>query len=122
MHLLVRKIYTRCFAVSELYLINHIVFWEGTINVESYFVCSLFHHGLLGGGLIVDEDTVTYKTGKVTVDPKYRNLELRRSDIEDVSWKRIIFPVVTFRMKNGDEYSFMIFNQKRFIKVFNQTI
>lgn len=47
--------------------------------MKHYFVCSLFHSGLLGGGLIVDEKTITYKTGKVIVDSKYKNAELEIS-------------------------------------------
>ena len=88
--------------------------------MKSYFVCSLCHNGLLGGGLIVDENTITYKTGKITVDQKYRNLELSRSNIRDLSWKRIIFPIATFEMKDGEKYSFMIFNKSRFMKVYSQ--
>ncbi len=87
--------------------------------MKSYFVCSLCLNGLIGGGLIVDENTITYKTGKVTVNPKYRNLELSRSDIADLSWKRIIFPIATFEMKNAEKYSFMIFNKSRFMKVYD---
>ncbi len=88
--------------------------------MKSYFVCSLCHNGLLGGGLIVDENTITYKTGKVTVDKKFRNLTLCRSDIVDLSWKWIIFPVATFEMKNKEKYSFLIFNKRRFMKIYNQ--
>lgn len=40
----------------------------------SYFICSLRYRGLLGGALIVDEDSVTYKTEKITVDSRFRNL------------------------------------------------
>ena len=88
--------------------------------MKSYFVCSLCHNGLLGGGLIVDENTITYKTGKITVDKKYRNLELTRNNIKDLSWERNVFPIATFEMKNGEKYSFMIFNRGRFMKVYNQ--
>ena len=88
--------------------------------MKSYFVCSLCHNGILGGGLIVDESTITYKTGKVTVDKKYRNLVLRREDIAALSWKRIIFPMASFEMKNGEKYSFLIFNKRRFMKVYNR--
>ena len=94
-------------------------FQEG-LKMKSYFVCSLCQNGLLGGGLIVDEKTITYKTGKVTVDKKYRNLELNRSDIADLSWKSAVFPIATFEMKNGEKYSFMIFNKPRFMKVYSQ--
>ena len=88
--------------------------------MKSYFVCSLCYNGLIGGGLIVDENTITYKTGKLTVDPKYRNLVLNRDDINNLSWKWIVFPIATFEMKNGEKYSFMIFNKWRFMKVYNR--
>ena len=87
--------------------------------MKSYFVCSLCYNGILGGGLIVDDNTITYKTGKVTIDNKYRNLELKRSDIVNLSWNWIIFPVATFVMKNADKYTFLIFNKWRFMKVYN---
>ena len=88
--------------------------------MKSYFVCSLCHNGILGGRLIVDESTITYKTGKVTVDKKYRNLILRRDDINALSWKQFIFPIASFEMKNGEKYSFLIFNKSRFMKVYNR--
>jgi len=88
--------------------------------MKSYFACSLCYKGILGGGLIVDENTITYKTGKVTVDKKFRNLELSKGNIVDLSWKRIIFPIVTFEMKNGEKYSFLIFNKRRFMKAYNR--
>ena len=88
--------------------------------MKSYFVCSLVRNGLLGGGLIVDDDSITYKTGKVTVDWKFRNLVLNRDEIAALSWKRMIFPVATVEMKNGEKYSFMIFNKRRFLKVYNR--
>jgi hypothetical protein len=87
--------------------------------MKSYFACSLCHNGLLGGGLIVDENTITYKTGKITADKKYSNLKLSRNSIKNLSWKRIVFPIATFEMKDGEKYSFMIFNKWRFIKVYN---
>ena len=37
------------------------------------FVCSLCHNGILGGGLYLDSQSLTYKTNKLTVDKKYRN-------------------------------------------------
>ena len=60
------------------------------------------------------------KRGKITADKKYSNLELSRNSIKNLSWKRIVFPIATFEMKDGEKYSFMIFNKWRFIKVYNQ--
>ena len=81
--------------------------------MKKAFACSLCHNGILGGGLFLDEESVTYKTGKVTVDLKYRNLVLPRKDIREITWKWI---AATFHMWDGTEYTFLIFNKSRFLK------
>ena len=82
------------------------------------FVCSLCRNGILGGGLYLDSQSLTYKTNKLTVDKKYRNLVLPLSEIKEIAWKRIVFPVATFHMQNGAEYRFIIFNKRRFNKYY----
>ena len=84
------------------------------------FVCSLCRGGILGGGLYLDSASLTYKTNKLTVDKKYRHLVLPMSEIKEITWKRIVFPVATVFMKNGESYQFIIFNHKRFKKWFGQ--
>lgn len=86
--------------------------------MKRYFIASLCHAGILGGGLIVDEESVTFRTGKVTVDPKYRDLRLEKKQMERMEWKWIVFPKATFYMKDGSRYSFLIFNKWRFQKSF----
>ena len=83
-------------------------------------MCSLCHKGILGGGLYLDSQEVTYKTQKLTVDKKYKNLVLPLSEIEEITWKWIIFPVATFHMKNGEEYKMIIFNKVRFNKYYRE--
>ena len=85
-----------------------------------FFLCSLIHYGVLGGGLIVDGDSVTYKTTKLTVEKKYKNLRLDRSEIDNITWHWSVFPVATFFMKNGEKYKFLIFNKWRFMKVYQE--
>ena len=80
------------------------------------FVCSLCHNGILGGGLYLDNVSLTYKTNKLTVDKKYKNLVLPLSEVKEITWKWIIFPIATFSMKNGELYRFIIFNKRRFEK------
>ena len=84
------------------------------------FICSLCHHGILGGGLYLDSDAVTYRTQKFTVDKKYKNLVLPLKEIEEIKWQWIVFPVATFRMKNGEEYKIIIFNKARFSKWYHE--
>lgn len=84
------------------------------------FVCSLCRGGILGGGLYLDSSSLIYRTNKLTVDKKYRNLVLPMSEIKEITWKWIVFPVATVLMKNGESYKFIIFNKKRFKKCFGE--
>lgn len=88
--------------------------------MRKVFMCSLCHNGILGGGLYLDHNSVTYKTQKLTVNEQYKNLELPLSEIEGITWKRIIFPVATFHMKTGAQYTIIIFNKWRFEKYYNK--
>lgn len=88
--------------------------------MKKAFMCSLCRGGILGGALYLDERSVTYKTNKLTVDKAYRNLVLTLDEIENLTWKWIVFPVATFRMKSGIEYKFIIFNKRRFNKYYTQ--
>ncbi len=84
------------------------------------FVCSLCHNGILGGGIYIEDNSITYKTNKLTVDRKYRNLVLPLHEICELTWKQIVFPVATFRMTSGEQYKFIIFNKKRFNKYYTE--
>ena len=84
------------------------------------FICSFCHNGIIGGGLYLSKQSLTYKTNKLTVDKKYRNFVLPMEEIRAISWKQIIFPVATVHMKNGESYKFIIFNKSRFEKCFQE--
>ena len=84
------------------------------------FICSLCHNGILGGGLYLDDQSLTYKTNKLTVDKKYKNLVLPIQEIKEISWKWILFPTATFHMKDGEQYTFIIFNKPRFENCFQE--
>lgn len=84
------------------------------------FICSLCHNGILGGGLYLDRHAVTYKTQKLTVNEKYRNLVLPLHEIEEITWKWMPFPMAVFSMKNGEEYKIIIFNKWRFARCYRE--
>ena len=86
--------------------------------MKKRFVCSLCRNGILGGALILDETALTYRTNKLTVDPKLKKLALPLERIVELRWKRLLFPLATFRMDDGEEYTFLIFCKKRFQKHF----
>ncbi|MDO4192701.1 MAG: hypothetical protein Q4D24_05315 [Erysipelotrichaceae bacterium] len=83
--------------------------------MKQYYVASLCHEGVLGGGIVADDDGITYKTGKVTVASKLKNLEMKYRNIQDFSQKWVFcFPVFTISMNDGENYKFIIFSPKRF--------
>ena len=84
------------------------------------FVCSLCHRGIIGGALYLDENTLTYKTNKLTIDSNYKNLAMPIKAIKEISWKWIVFPVATVHMQDGKAYTFLIFNKPRFEKWFRE--
>lgn len=87
--------------------------------MKKTFICSIIcRNGILGGGLYIDDTAISYKTNKLTVDKKYRNLVLPRNEIRELSWKWFLFPIATLQMINGEEYKFIIFNKKRFEKCY----
>ncbi|MBD5496350.1 MAG: hypothetical protein HDR11_01095 [Lachnospiraceae bacterium] len=86
--------------------------------MRKVFMCSLCRNGILGGGLYLDNQSIIYRTQKLTVNEKYRNLVLPLNEIRKITWKLIIFPVATFLMKNGEEYKLIIFNKWRFEKYY----
>lgn len=88
--------------------------------MRKVFLCSLCYKGILGGGLYLEPQALTFRTNKLTVNEKYRNLVLPLEEIEEVIWKWIVFPVVTFRMKNGEMYKMIIFNKVRFCKWYRE--
>ena len=97
-----------------------IIEFGGGDTMRKTFMCSLCHNGIICGGLYLDLQSVTFKTQKITVDKKYKNLVLPLNEIAEIAWKRIIFPFATFYMKNGEEYRMIIFNKIRFNKYYKE--
>ena len=88
--------------------------------MKKSFVSSLIcHNGILGGGVYIEDNSITYKTNKLTVDRSLRRLVLPMDEIVELTWKWIVFPIATINMKNGEKYKFIIFNKWRFEKWFN---
>ena len=84
--------------------------------MKKMFVASLCKNGILGGALYVDPLSVTYRTGKLTVPAKLRNLVMPFSEIESVVNSRMLgLPTITIQLKNREEYQFLVFGRKAFI-------
>ena len=85
--------------------------------MKKVYVASICKNGILGGGLYIDKEKITYRTGKITVPARLRNLELYLNDIKSMEKARVLgFPAVIIRMKNGENWKFIIFARQHFLK------
>ena len=87
---------------------------KGAAGMKKYFVVSLVKNGILGGGIVADQEAITYHTGKVTVHREYRQLVMKYDEISDAikGWL-FILPTVLVKMKNGKEYKFVVFFSRK---------
>lgn len=84
--------------------------------MKDAFMASFFHEGILGGAIYLQRDKVLYRTDKLQLEPRYRNLEMPYNRIAEIKTGRAFcFPTVTFTMKSGSSYRFLIFNRKKFL-------
>ena len=92
-----------------------------TNQLKNTFMVSLCKNGILGGAMIVEEDAIVYRTGKLTIPEKYRNLKMKYQDIVSLTeGSFLFFPTVSVKMKDGVEYKFIVFSRKRFLNVVNE--
>ena len=90
-------------------------------QMKNTFSVSLCKNGLVGGWSVVGEASMIYKTGKLTIPEKYRNLVMEYHDILSVTGGSLLFlPTVTVKMKNEEEYKFVVFNRKRFLETLDK--
>ena len=81
---------------------------------KNLFIVSFCYHGLLGGDIIADDNAITYKTGKLTIPARLRNLEMKYTDIAGITEDRALFlPAVTIHMRSGESYKFVVFFARR---------
>ena len=91
--------------------------------MKQYFIASICREGILGGGIVADDEALTFKTGKVTVSPRLRNLEMKYMDIQGFTKKWVFcFPVFSISMNDGEIYKFIIFQPKRFSALLSEKV
>ena len=64
-----------------------------------YYIASLCKNGLLGGGISVDEDGITFRTGKL-----------------------FVLPTVTVALRDGREYRFFVVGRNRLANMISEKI
>ncbi len=86
--------------------------------MKKYFIVSLCKNGILGGGISATDDSITYKTGKLTIPDELKRIEMKYKEIRSFkSSNNFLFPTVSIEMHSGKEYKFLVFAKKNFIKL-----
>ena len=82
--------------------------------MKRYFVASLCREGVLGGGILADDEAYTYRTNKLTVSPALRKIRLPYADIQSLErgWL-LCFPTVTVHMNDGTNWRFIVFRRNQ---------
>lgn len=84
--------------------------------MEKIYAASLCKNGLLGGGLFLEGERVAYRTGKLSVPPEIRNLQLPFCRIKNVRKSKALFlPAVTIEMEDGRDWKFVVFGRGSFL-------
>lgn len=92
--------------------------------MRKYMIASILcGNGIVGGGLLAEDEMVTYLTNKLTVNPKYRHLEMHYGDITHYTtgWF-LCFPTVTLHFKDGTTYKFLVFNRNKFTTILDEKL
>jgi hypothetical protein len=87
--------------------------------MKKWFSVSLCRGGLLGGTVVFEPEAIYYRTGKLTVPPRFRNLEMRYADVVSIEEGKP-FPTVTLTMKNGESFTFLVFSRRRFVTLLKE--
>lgn len=86
-------------------------------QMKNTFSVSLCKNGIIGGWIVIEENSMSYRTGKLTIPEKYKNLVMNYKDILSVTEGTfLLLPTVIFKMKNEEEYKFIVFARKRFLE------
>lgn len=89
--------------------------------MKKYFIVSLCKNGILGGGIVADSESITYHTGKLTIPDKYKHIEMKYRDICALTiGQLLLLPTVALKMRNGEEYKFVVFARKQFVNMLKE--
>ena len=87
------------------------------MNKTYTYMASLCWRGLLGGWLVIDDERVTYHTGKLQVPAEIRELSMPFCRITGVERSKLAFlPTVTIRLQNGREWQLLVFGRGGFLR------
>lgn len=92
-------------------------------TVKNQFAAILCNKGLSGGELTVESEVTVYRTGKASERMENKRIEIREKNIARINkgW-HLCLPAVSFEMKSGEQYKFVVFSRTRFINLIRHNL
>lgn len=84
--------------------------------MRKVYAASIVWKGILGGGIIVEDDKMTYRTGKLFIPERIKNLEMKFCEIQMIrcGWL-LCFPSIEVILP-AESYRFILFNRRSLLK------
>ncbi|MDE7303206.1 MAG: hypothetical protein K2N60_07815 [Oscillospiraceae bacterium] len=80
-----------------------------------FAVSHMCRNGIIGGFIYVTPERLIYQTGKIYIPKALRNIEMPFNDVISAERGKFLFlPTVSFKMKDGGEFKYIIYSVKKF--------
>jgi hypothetical protein len=92
--------------------------------VKKTFTVSLCYRGAHGGGLLVTEDFIIFKTQTMQLPKEMQFIQMAYNDIESITncSSLVVFPSLSIKLKSGLIYKFIVFNRKNCLRIINERL
>jgi hypothetical protein len=86
--------------------------------MKKVFSASLCYRGAHGGGLLLTDELIAFRTNKLQLPPEMKRIQIPLQDIDAIVKCRSlqIFPAIMIQNKSGRSYKFIIFSREKFLK------
>ena len=92
--------------------------------MKKTFSVSLCYQGAHGGGLLVTEDFIIFKTQTMQLPKEMQFIQIAYNDIENITncSSLFVFPSINIKLKSGLIYKFIVFNRKNCLRIINERL
>ena len=92
--------------------------------MKKRFVVSLCYQGAHGGGLLITEEFITFKTQTMQLPKEMKSIQIAYNDIEIITNCSSLFvlPSINIKLKSGLIYKFIVFNRKNCLRIINERL
>lgn len=88
---------------------------------KTFAVSHICRAGIVGGFMYVTPERLCYRNNKLQLPAELRDIEMITSEITAAETGKFLFlPTVTFKMRDGGEFKYIIYSCKKFFSTLNE--